>query len=111
LALTNGAGIAASIRDHTRANTWRGSSPDFEQARADFEAAWRIVSAKRTEADYQAWRDDRERTAWRRAMWAAGMMMPTQTQDGTARCFCGATITIASVESHVRTAHATVPAV
>jgi hypothetical protein len=44
-------------------------------------------------------------------MWAAGMMMPTQTQDGTACCFCGATITIASVESHVRTAHATVPAV
>jgi hypothetical protein len=33
------------------------------------------------------------------------MKMPTQTQDGTARCFCGAAITIASVEGHVRTAH------
>jgi hypothetical protein len=38
-------------------------------------------------------------------MWDTGMKMPTQTQDGTARCFCGATITIASVESHVRDAH------
>jgi hypothetical protein len=38
-------------------------------------------------------------------MWDAGMMMPTQTQDGTARCFCGAAITISSVEGHVRAAH------
>jgi hypothetical protein len=82
-----------------------GSAPDFERARADFEAAWQIFSAKRTEADYQARRDNRDLTAWRYAMWDAGMMMPTQTQDGTARCFCGATITIASVESHVRDAH------
>jgi hypothetical protein len=82
-----------------------GSAPDFERARADFEAAWRIFSAKRTEADYQAWRDNRDLTAWRYAMWDAGMKMPTQTLDGTARCFCGATITIASVESHVRAAH------
>jgi hypothetical protein len=82
-----------------------GSAPDFERARADFEAAWQIFSAKRTEADYQAWRDNRDLTAWRYAMWDAGMKMPTQTQDGTARCFCGATITIASVESHVRAAH------
>jgi hypothetical protein len=38
-------------------------------------------------------------------MWDAGLMMPTQTLDGTAHCCCGATITIASVESHVRAAH------
>jgi hypothetical protein len=31
-----------------------GSAPDFERARADFEAAWRVFSANRTEADYQA---------------------------------------------------------
>jgi hypothetical protein len=71
-----------------------GSAPDFERASADFEAAWRIFSAERTEADYQAWRDHRDWTAWKYAMWDAGMKMPTQTQDGTARCFCGATITI-----------------
>jgi hypothetical protein len=44
-------------------------------------------------------------------MWDAGLKMPTQTQDGSARCFCGATITIASVESHVRAAHKMKPRV
>jgi hypothetical protein len=29
-------------------------------ARAKFERAWRIISAKRTEADYQEWRDARD---------------------------------------------------
>jgi hypothetical protein len=38
-------------------------------------------------------------------MWDAGMKMPTQTPDGIARCFCGATIDIAGVEQHVRAAH------
>jgi hypothetical protein len=82
-----------------------GTARDFEQARAEFEAAWRILSAKRTEADYDAWRDERDWTVWKYTMWETGLKMPTQTQDGTARCFCGAMITIASVESHVRAAH------
>jgi hypothetical protein len=34
-----------------------GTAATFDQARANFEAAWRVFSAKRTEADYQAWRD------------------------------------------------------
>ena len=33
-----------------------GTAPDFEQAREAFGTAWRVFSAKRTEADYQAWR-------------------------------------------------------
>jgi hypothetical protein len=94
--LTSGAGIAEHLA---------GSAPDFERARADFEAAWRVFSANRTEADYQAWRDDRDHTAWKHAMWDAGMKMPTQTPDGIARCFRGATIDIAGVEQHVRAAH------
>jgi hypothetical protein len=57
-----------------------GSAPNFEQARADFEDAWRIFSARRTEADYQAWRDDRDWTRWKYAMWDAGMKMPTQSR-------------------------------
>jgi hypothetical protein len=32
----------------------------FEEAREAFGAAWRILSAARTEADYQAWRDQRD---------------------------------------------------
>jgi hypothetical protein len=31
----------------------------FDQARADFEGAWRAFSSKRTEADYQAWESTR----------------------------------------------------
>jgi len=36
-----------------------GSAETFEQARADFEQAWRVILSKRTEADFQAWRDQR----------------------------------------------------
>jgi hypothetical protein len=31
-----------------------GTAADFDEARADFEAAWRVFLAKRTEADFQA---------------------------------------------------------
>jgi hypothetical protein len=44
----------------------------FEQARADFEAAWPVFLSKRTEADFQAWRHDRDRTARKYALWDAG---------------------------------------
>jgi hypothetical protein len=30
-----------------------GTAADFDHARADFETAWRLFSAKRTEADFQ----------------------------------------------------------
>ena len=36
--------------------------PPFDQARADFEAAWAAFLANRTEADFQAWRDERDWT-------------------------------------------------
>jgi hypothetical protein len=39
-----------------------GTAVTFEQARADFEAAWRVFSTRRTESDYQAWRDQRDWT-------------------------------------------------
>ena len=38
-----------------RVNTAVEKSRRFDQARADFEGAWRAFSSKRTEADYQAW--------------------------------------------------------
>jgi hypothetical protein len=40
-----------------------GTAATFDQARADFELAWRAFSARRTGADYQAWRDQRDWTA------------------------------------------------
>jgi hypothetical protein len=35
----------------------------FDQARADFEAGWRVFLSNRTEADFQEWRDERDWTA------------------------------------------------
>ena len=40
-----------------------GTESDFQQARDSFIAAWCIFAAKRTEADYQVWRDQRDFTA------------------------------------------------
>jgi hypothetical protein len=34
-----------------------GAAATFGDARAGFEAAWRVFLARRTEADFQAWRD------------------------------------------------------
>src|SRR6202022_319004 len=39
-----------------------GSAPTFDQARADFERAWVVFLSNRTEADFQAWRDQRDWT-------------------------------------------------
>ena len=52
-----------------------GTSATFYQARADFKAAWREYLPKRTEADFQEWRDQRERTAekYRRRANASGL--------------------------------------
>ena len=37
-----------------------GTAATFDRARADFSIAWQRFSAERTEADYQAWRDQRD---------------------------------------------------
>jgi hypothetical protein len=82
-----------------------GTEATFDQARAEFEAAWRVFLAKRTEADFEEWRYARDFTAWKYAMWDAGLKMPTQTRDGRARCFCGAEINNATIRSHILAAH------
>jgi hypothetical protein len=40
-----------------------GTAATFDQARTAFEAAWRVFLSHRTEADFQEWRDQRDRTA------------------------------------------------
>jgi hypothetical protein len=55
-----------------------GTSPTFDQARADFEKAWQVFSATRTETDYQAWRDQRDWTERKYAMWDRGERFPSQ---------------------------------
>src|SRR5215471_20237541 len=39
-----------------------GTADSFEVARAEFETAWCIFLAKRTEADFEMWRDQRDWT-------------------------------------------------
>ena len=40
-----------------------GTAATLDQARADFERAWAVFSARRTEADYEEWREQRDWTA------------------------------------------------
>jgi hypothetical protein len=61
----------------------------FDGARADFGAAWRVFLAKRTKADFQAWRDQRDWTARKYAMWERGEKLPSQQPNSTMRCPCG----------------------
>jgi hypothetical protein len=61
----------------------------FDQARADFEAAWRVFLSKRTEADFQAWREERDWTARKYAMWERGERLPSQKPRSLMKCPCG----------------------
>jgi len=54
-----------------------GTVASFEAARAAFEAAWCEYLPKRTEADFQAWRDQRDWTKRKYAMWDAGEHTPS----------------------------------
>jgi hypothetical protein len=89
---------------HPREQT-HGAAATFDQARADFEEAWRVFLSNRTEADFQARRAAQAFTAWEYKMWDAGHRLPTQATDGRSTCVCGAAHTIVSVPYHVRSAH------
>jgi hypothetical protein len=58
----------------------------FTEAKAHFEAAWRVFLAKRTEADFQEWRDQQEWTKRKYAMWARGEKMPSQKPNSLMTC-------------------------
>ncbi|SHG21914.1 hypothetical protein [Bradyrhizobium erythrophlei] len=60
-------------REHTN-----GSAPTFDEAHRDFEAAWRVFLSKRTEADFQEWRDQRDWTERKYAMWERGERFSSQ---------------------------------
>jgi hypothetical protein len=49
-----------------------GTAATFDEARANFGSAWQVFLSKRTEADFQAWRDQRDWTAQKYALWDAG---------------------------------------
>jgi hypothetical protein len=45
--------------------------------------------AKRTDGDYQAWRDQRDWTARKYAMWERGEKLPSQIPTSMMGCPCG----------------------
>lgn len=82
-----------------------GIAETFDEARADFERAWRKLSATRTEANYEAWRRQRDWTAWKDRMHDLAMPLPTQRPEGVARCFCGEVVSTPTIDAHVRVVH------
>ena len=81
-----------------------GIAVDFRAARAAFEGAWSVFLAKRTEADFLEHRRHLASDAWKRAMWAAGCQLSTETA-GRVRCFCGAVIDVAGMDEHIYAFH------
>lgn len=53
-----------------------GTAATFEEARAEFEAAWAVYLPKRTEADFEEWRNQRDFTAEKYRRFDRGERMP-----------------------------------
>jgi hypothetical protein len=53
-----------------------GTSDTFDQARAEFEQAWAVFLANRSEADFQVWRDQQAWTAEKYRRFDRGERMP-----------------------------------
>ena len=72
----HGSGLADSIpAAHPRECT-SDTSETFDQARSEFEAAWAVFLSKRTEADFQKWRDQRDWTTEKYRRFDRGERMP-----------------------------------
>jgi hypothetical protein len=72
-----------------------GTAETFDQARAEFEEAWRVFLSKRTESDFQAWRAQRDWTERKYALWDAGKRLeppsygPGKPASRFMKCPCG----------------------
>src|SRR3954453_23785000 len=58
-----------------------GMAATFEEARADFEAAWSPYLPLCTDADFEAYRRQEAWTKWKYEMHDAGFILPTQTPE------------------------------
>jgi hypothetical protein len=87
-----------------------GTAKSFDAARETFDAAWQCLRPRLTEADFTDRRHHHALDQWKRAMWDAGLKLPTQVADGWSRCFWGAAIGIGDVERHVLAVHMDAPA-
>jgi hypothetical protein len=68
-----------------------GTAATLDEARADFEKAWDRFLAKRTPADFQTWRHQRDWTARKYAMRETGEKFPSQIPGSLMKCPCGET--------------------
>ena len=66
-----------------------GTAATFDQARIYFEAAWQALLPTLTEADFDRWREARDRTAEKYAMWERREKLPSQKSNSMMRCPCG----------------------
>jgi hypothetical protein len=82
-----------------------GTAATFSQARDAFDAAWHDYLPRCTEADFAENRRQRAATAWKNRMHDTGTPLPTQMSDGRSQCFCGAPLTIDTVDAHIAQAH------
>jgi hypothetical protein len=84
-----------------------GTAPTFDQARVEFEDAWREFLSNRTEADFQAWRDERDWTARKYALWDAGKRLeppsyaPGKPCGRFRKCACGDLFDMHCLEENV----------
>jgi hypothetical protein len=91
----HGNGTAGSIRAPIPENAAAARQRHSTRPRAEFEDAGRLFLSKRTEADFQAWRDQRYWTDRKYALWDAGQRLdPPSHSLGTAasrfmKCPCG----------------------
>lgn len=98
MALRAGDGLEAGV-------SAGGTAASFDNATNAFGAAWAKLEPMITQEDYDAHRRQRAWTAWKYAMHAAGLPLPTRLTSGQSKCFCGAGIDIAGAASHVAAAH------
>lgn len=82
-----------------------GNEDTFDRAKACFQEAWERRRPQITQAMRDEWLYQEASTAWKYAMHDAGCKLPTATNTGVSRCFCGAEVTIRDVPGHVRAAH------
>jgi hypothetical protein len=66
-----------------------GTAATFDLARIDFEAAWQALLPTLTEADFARWREARDWTERKYAMWERGEKLPSQTPTTMITCPCG----------------------
>jgi SMP-30/Gluconolactonase/LRE-like region len=98
----------SAVYPGSRPGECSGTSESFEEARADFEAAWRVFLSKRTEADFQAWRDQRDWTERKYALWDSGKRLeppsygPGMPCSRFMKCPCGEIFDMRGLEEMVR---------